>query len=499
MFDTTESGYYNNGESFFINGGLHDKSLHELLPIIQHETVHHRIFHTSSLGLLLIMFEKISLTDSTRDEILQGVSKYYKRMQEQLATYIEMLRLLEKSGVEAFKNEAIYMREYNKVYFNYFKNLSYKNKHLGYFRIINYTTEKIQSLINCLLLIGRDAFNIDVTKFGLESITTLSQLQTVMSEGRCSRCNSYNKCSCGIERRLDFNPNRRFSKLIQTISWVNGEFDYDQSVIECSTLETNGIDDYIKIVEQNYPSNFMVRNRLSSFYLKEDNSNTFGLPDLAHSFPFLEISGENYDTPEIKYIANPEELFSLDNIKYINVIPSGCLLTVNVVLSNGENYYCMYVDDELNSGFLLVLQLAYRNNAILQFHDFYIFKYPNWKDLLAALPNTSYILISNSIAASAQNIQKYFTGVEFTIVNMDGYSILVMRNNTLFLLQPIISQLSDIIKNTFTNYNSNIFIESFDNHNEIVEIGKEMMLGNILAKKVSKVDLEDKVKKSLGL
>lgn len=34
MFDTTESGYYNNGESFFINGGLHDKSLHELLPII---------------------------------------------------------------------------------------------------------------------------------------------------------------------------------------------------------------------------------------------------------------------------------------------------------------------------------------------------------------------------------------------------------------------------------------------------------------------------------
>lgn len=143
--------------------------------------------------------------------------------------------------------------------------------------------------------------------------------------------------------------------------------------------------------------------------------------------------------------------------------------------------------------------MAYRNNAILQFHDFYIFKYPNWKDLLAALPNTSYILISNSIAASAQNIQKYFTGVEFTIVNMDGYSILVMRNNTLFLLQPIISQLSDIIKNTFTNYNSNIFIESFDNHNEIVEIGKEMMLGNILAKKVSKVDLEDKVKKSLGL
>ena len=27
MFDTTESGYYNNGESFFINGGLHDLSL----------------------------------------------------------------------------------------------------------------------------------------------------------------------------------------------------------------------------------------------------------------------------------------------------------------------------------------------------------------------------------------------------------------------------------------------------------------------------------------
>ena len=95
MFDTTESGYYNNGESFFINGGLHDKSLHELLPIIQHETVHHRIFHTSSLGLLLIMFEKISLTDSTRDEILQGVSKYYKRMQEQLATYLSLIHISE--------------------------------------------------------------------------------------------------------------------------------------------------------------------------------------------------------------------------------------------------------------------------------------------------------------------------------------------------------------------------------------------------------------------
>ncbi|MCS4487548.1 hypothetical protein [Streptococcus sciuri] len=445
------------------------------------------------------MCEKVSQVDSSKDDILHGLSRYYKRMHEQLATYIEMLRFLEKSGVEAFKNEVTYMRENNKVYFNYYKNLSYKNEHLGYFRIINYSKEKIQLLINCLLLIGRDAFNIDVTKLGLESITTLSQLQTVMSEGRCTRCNSYNKCSCSIDCRLDFNPNRRFRKLIQTISWVNNEFVYDQSVIECSTLESYEIDEYIQIVEQNFPSNFMVPNRLTSFYLKEDNSNTFGLPDVAHSFPFLEIEGENYDTPEIKYIANPEELFDLEDIKYIDVLDCGSFLFVYITLNNGQSYTSMYVDDESNTGFLLPLQLVNEKRAILQFHNFYIFKYPNWKDLLGTLPNNSYILISTSITSSVHNIQKYFNGVEFTIVKMDGYNMLVMRNNTLFLIQPIISQLSEIIKNAFIKHNSNIYVESFDNLNEIVDVGRDMMLGIVLGQNISKVDFEDKIKKSLGL
>lgn len=84
MFDTTESGYYNNGESFFINGGLHDKSLHELLPIIQHETVHHRIFHTSSLGLLLIMFEKYLLQILLEMKFYKGLVNIIKECKSSL-------------------------------------------------------------------------------------------------------------------------------------------------------------------------------------------------------------------------------------------------------------------------------------------------------------------------------------------------------------------------------------------------------------------------------
>lgn len=483
MFKIVESGFYNNGSSFFINGGLQDQSLVDILPLIQHETAHHRIFHTSSLGLLLLMCEKVSQVDSSKDDILNGLSRYYKRMQEQIATYTEMLRVLIRDGRESFKIEVSNLRHNNKEYFKYFRKLSYKNSSLKYHKILNYNANEIQSLINCLLLIGRDAFNIDVEGLGLEQIQNLSKLQNLMSE-----------------RRIEFNPNYRFKELVKSISWdVNSqEFIYSpDSVGNLKYINFYSIDDYIELVKKIYPKNHLVFRLLKSFEFKIDESNTFGLPDISHSFPFLDIAGQTYEYRVPHHIENPYNLFELENIKYIDFMDKFPFIGAFISLSNGEEFICSYLDNELNDGFLLQLKLTIQKNAILRFHDFYILQYPNWVNLLDALPNFSYIYISNAIDSSIQQIQNHFKGAKFSIIAMNGYDLLVMKMHKLFLLQPIIRQLSKILRNVLSENNSNEFIDTFENQSEIIEIGEDMMKGIQLRRNINKSDILKSFKQML--
>ena len=247
MFSTVESGYFKNGASYFINGGLQDKSLDDVISIIQHESVHYQIFHCSSLGMYLLMCEKISKVDYSRDDILLELRRYYKRMQEELATYIEMVRYLLQHGYEKFIEEVNRMKYDNKEYYSYFKKISCRNDKLGILKLKTYEPEKLVSLIRCLLRVGIDAFNIEIGVLKFEEIQSPIDLQRKMSN-----------------ERFLFNPNRRYKELVKTIMFKDGEFQYNNQSISVAPLDTYTIQEYIEMVQRNYPENKVVQSRLKS-------------------------------------------------------------------------------------------------------------------------------------------------------------------------------------------------------------------------------------------
>ena len=228
-YNTDESGYFDNGNNYFINGGLQNEKMNTMLSLFQHEYTHYVIFHTSSLGLLIVMSEKIAQLDSSKNWLFHEISRYYKRMQEEIATYSEMLSYYKINGKEEFIRFREDLRNNNPDYYRYYRKLCNRNYLLSENSFLRYNSEKIDELIETLYQIGRDSFNVNIEKLKLGSIHDEKELQTKMSLSR-----------------EEFNPNYRFGQLVKSLSW--GRYN-TPSYIPVTPIETYKISDYIKIVK----------------------------------------------------------------------------------------------------------------------------------------------------------------------------------------------------------------------------------------------------------
>lgn len=486
MFSTVESGYFKNGASYFINGGLQDKSLDDVISIIQHESVHYQIFHCSSLGMYLLMCEKISKVDYSRDDILLELRRYYKRMQEELATYIEMVRYLLQHGYEKFIEEVNRMKYDNKEYYSYFKKISCRNDKLGILKLKTYEPEKLVSLIRCLLRVGIDAFNIEIGVLKFEEIQSPIDLQRKMSN-----------------ERFLFNPNRRYKELVKTIMFKDGEFQYNNQSISVAPLDTYTIQEYIEMVQRNYPENKVVQSRLKSFKITEFENYPIEAPDLSNSFPFLDIKGKTYNftIPEIGDFDKFDEYFENDDIKIkdIYVYPDGHQFCFIVRLLGGREVLYQLFDYIKGESYRIVLQLAFKHRCVIRFFNFYIFNYPNWKTLVNVLPKETYIFIPASFSSSVNNIFKFLNGWEFKILEMNGYDVLAFKNEKLVVLQPIIRQFSIILKEFLQKDNNNKLVNQLENEDEIREQIIEMMEGVLLAQNVDSKNLIEGIRKKFKI
>lgn len=479
-FNGDESGYYDNKDNFYINGSLKYKDDMEVGPILQHEHGHWFIFMTSSLGLLIRMCSKISITDNSKDLILEGLSKYYRRMNEEVATYTEMITYLMMNGREQFLRKVDYLKYNNKSYYKYYKKLSCRNILLSQSMILTYDKEKLKKLIDCLLLLGRDSFNIDILAFEIEKLDSLGEIQTLMSEDR-----------------FNFNPNRRFSELIKTLIYIESVFIYNKNQVQTKNVDSMEIVEYINIVKKMYPNNLFVESKLISFKFNSLD-NDWGIPNLDYSFPFLDIKGEKYEYSVPEFKNNPNELLDLTNINSIEFKAKGSFIFASVFLSDNKNYLYTYVDDELNGGFLLILQAIYKNKALLKFDDFYIFKYQNWSILLDSIPQMSYIISSKPLSSTMEDIIEHFHESEFMIHEMEGFDMLVVKRNKLYLLQPIVSQLSKALVSRLKGLNFKL-VKSFEDEEQIRNEGNKLINGITLERKINKEDIIKDLKKKLNV
>lgn len=457
-FNTDESGFFNNGTGYFINGGLQNEVLETTLPLFQHEYTHYFIFNSSSLGLLLIMCEKINKSDSSKYIMFEEISKYYKRMQEEIATYSEMLSYFKFNGKDEFFKYKKKLQENNPTYYRYYKKMINRNVLLSEALFLKYSLEEIDQLLEVIVKIGCASFNIDVDKLNFGSIQNEKELQTKMSDFR-----------------FEFNPNYRFGQFIKNLRRSGDEFKYDiPEMVPITQINKYKIDDYIKLVQSIFPENKMVKLRLSGFELRTSYE-LFGIPDLSKSFPFIDIKGENceYIAPEL--IENPEDLFEIGSVNYVEAIFKYNLCFIVITQDDGKEKVSILLQDELGGYMEFVLELVIAHGAILRLHDFHIFDFPNWKILLDVLPQKTYLCVSNTIYSSIDKICKNLENEKFKIIESNGYSLLVIQSSGLILIQPIVTQYAQMLNGIFEQL-------GFDNIDNIDEVDECIKVGNFIMK-----------------
>lgn len=422
-FNTDESGYFDNGNNYFINGGLQNEKMNTMLSLFQHEYTHFVIFHTSSLGLLIVMSEKIAQLDSSKNWLFHKISRYYKRMQEEIATYSEMLSYYKINGKEEFIRFREDIRINNPDYYRYYRKMCNRNSLLSENSFLRYNSEEIDELIETLYQIGRDSFNVNVEKLNIGNIHDEKELQTTMSVSR-----------------LEFNPNYRFGQFVKSLS--RGRYN-TPSYIPVTPIETYKISDYIKIVRSIFPNNNMVEERLSGFSINSSFKPN-GNPDLSRSFPFIDIDGErhNYKLPCIEM--NPQVLLNIPEIVYVDLIFTNffdkLFSNITITQKNGKQTTTFFEISDKSDAIYYVLELLSKHNAILRLLDYSIFEFSNWTDILEVFPNRSYLCLSTNVASSIDKIVENLTGAQFDIVKMEGYSILIIQSGNLSLVQPIVTQ-----------------------------------------------------------
>lgn len=428
-YNTDESGYFDNGNNYFINGGLQNEKMNTMLSLFQHEYTHYVIFHTSSLGLLIVMSEKIAQLDSSKNWLFHKISRYYKRMQEEIATYSEMLSYYKINGKEDFIRFREDLRNNNPDYYRYYRKMCNRNYLLSENSFLRYNSEKIDELIETLYQIGRDSFNVNIEKLKLGSIHDEKELQTKMSL-----------------YREEFNPNYRFGQLVKSLSW--GRYN-TPSYIPVTPIETYKISDYIKIVQSVFPNN-RVEERLSGFSINP-SFKPYAYPDLSKSFPFIDIVGEkhNYKIPSIEM--NPEVLLNIPEIVYVDLIFDELFCNITITQENGKQTITYFQVNDKSAALNYVNELLSKHNAILRLLDYSIFEFSNWTKILEVFPNRSYLCLSTSVSSSIDKIVENLTGSQFDIVKMEGYSILIIQNGNLSLVQPIVTQYTDTLSIVLEN------------------------------------------------
>ena len=146
---------------------------------------------------------------------------------------------------------------------------------------------------------------------------------------------------------------------------------------------------------------------------------------------------------------NPEALLNIPEIVYVdlafNKFVDKFFSFITITQKNGKETMTYFELSNKIDAIEYVFALLSEHNAILRLLDYSIFEFSNWTKILEVFPNRSYLCLSTSVSSSIDKIVENLTGSQFDIVKMEGYSILIIQNGNLSLVQPIVTQYTDTL------------------------------------------------------
>lgn len=433
-------GQYRFSNDFYIDI---DNTIDENKHIVIHENVHKKLSYMSTIGLLLIMMEKTRIIDDSKKWLFDMLLDSSNKLQEQVATNIEYLWILQNYGFEQYMKKIEELSK-NKTYSKYFNSLNIINKNVK-------TVDDAEEAINKIFLIGALSLNINLDIFPLWEFKNEKDFQRYISMEN---------------NNIKYNPNNRFKILLKYFFDQN----YMQSnykeieLVDSTTDGSDQINDLCrKTIQKIYKDskaldNIMQRVRLidNRNHIQVDIDDTSVLSayptdlnakqiKIKHEFADLDkiialLKGDNNSVLRFEHL-----LGGLEDISLLSYWP----------LNKLEMYAGRYnIEDIINIVKEIENPILFVQSKLFEQTGKKILKYLNFRP--------AYILMENAIGSSLPFIYREFIGGNFTILKDLQYDILVLIKSDVTLIQLVVKDLLKDYAPIFTEDKDIKFINSMN-------------------------------------
>ncbi|RHC93508.1 hypothetical protein DW820_09965 [Streptococcus parasanguinis] len=452
-----EYGSYNFREGFKIDEG----NFKNLLPtsIIKHESTHYKSFVFSIFGTFYRMWSKLlDLQELRRSKpLFDHLQMYFSKMQEQAATYNEIVDELSKLDESEYDDYLKNFRDSNKKYYKYFDAMRRNsNGVLGTLHIkeINAAknTDKLHELIDTILFLS---FSIDIKQFSLEKWQKITDIDSDMTTNE------------------QLNPNKRFQMILNNLI-------YDPQG-NCITIDMESLsetlripnpsdydtlDDYHKIFERLLGKKYSLPILILISKSGVETDESIFKDEVLMAYPSLPIfrPTENLFLNPIKLLDANNVLGQKEKYKYAQIITQNYFKSWAIHLINETKMVIIEDVNEMSSAMLLLNQLIKQFDLTVTTSSKLPFK------ILDRIEYDVFVFMTRPISENLKYINDEYRDGYYNIVKNDDMNFLLVKKNRIMLIQPLIasqinlvkSRLDQIANKNFLMLLSNKALESID-------------------------------------
>ena len=433
-------GQYRFNNDFFINI---DNTVDENKHIVIHENVHKQLSSMSTIGLLLIMMEKTRIIDGSKKWLFDKLLDSSNKLQEQVATNIEYLWILQNNGFEKYM-EQIEELSKNKTYSKHFNSLRIINKNVK-------TAEDAEQAIKIILVIGMLSLNINLDIFPLWEFKNEKDFQRFLSMEN---------------NNIKYNPNTRFKIFLKYFfdpKYIQSNYK-EIELVDSTTYALDEISDLCRQTIEKIYKDSKVLDRIMVRMERINNKNHIKVdiddPSVLSSYPAdlnvqqINIKQEFVDLDKIIELLKAENtsvlrfehlLGGLEDISLLSYCP----------LNKNEIYISMYnIEEIINIVKEVENPIVFVQSKLFEQTGKKILKYFNFRP--------AYILIENAIGSSLPFIYREFKGGKYTVLKDLKYDILVLIKSDVILIQLVVKDLIKDYSAIFTDDKDIKFINSMN-------------------------------------
>ncbi|WP_290772794.1 MULTISPECIES: hypothetical protein [unclassified Exiguobacterium] len=400
--------------------------------IVKHEYIHKVLSGATSYGLLLVMIEKASFIDNSKKWLFDELIDLCSKMQEQVATFLEYIHILEVEGLEKYKEKREELRLFNKRYYNFFYAIE------QYVSVENLNKEKIEELSLHVLNYGILAMNVDIEKVPLNDWKNKKDVHRFFSDQNNS---------------ISFNPNKRFEIIIKKFLAEKTSYDEKiQQVLHDSFLEDLHPDYVIKIMIKLYEKSHginRIMKRLSGFDNFEEDLDPKDL-SLISAFPMKNDKAvpHSINSTNLKTIFSKLGEDNKNTVLFFQHLISG--------LEEMSLLSCLYLNEAklLTSYYKMedIIKIIKNIENPVIFIQGKLYRMVH-QELLEECSNRKvYIAMDNALNSSLKVIEDLFCNAYYITIPVDDFEVVAIYKNNHILLQPVIKEIRNVINRQLSLY-----------------------------------------------